>query len=171
LLLAGFVAYRCCNHWELAIDSRADGLVLNFHERCGNRVQTVILDGVRGSITGKGSYRLPEEVGSIPGAILKFSDITMRPGRVTFSLLEHSFDITERVIIIDGHEYSWNIPGEIHLNPLNTALQSNRSKRHSNTASSASEWKKGRTDTSVLLVIHGADWRTARKTAVAPVFV
>ena len=124
VLLAGcFTMYRRCNHWELAIHERHEGLSLTFRERCGNRVQTVILDGIRGSNSETRSYRLPDDVGEINGALLKFSDITMRPGRVTFTFFGHSFDVMERALFIDGDEHSWNTSGEVHLKSPNKAVE------------------------------------------------
>ena len=93
MLVAGLFVYRRCNHWELAIHDRDAGLSLKFRERCGNRVQTVILDGIRASIAETRSYRLPDDVGEIHGAVLEFSDVTLRPGRVTFTYRGHSFTL------------------------------------------------------------------------------
>lgn len=53
------------------------------------------------------TYRLPEQGEAMPDTEVTFSDTTRLPGRVTLTVGNHTVDIMERILIVDGQEFMW----------------------------------------------------------------
>lgn len=60
-------------------------------------------------------FKLPEEAERIPGAQLKFKDITLRPGRVNLEWRGHEIDLMTSRLIVDGKDYEWEQAAPIKL--------------------------------------------------------
>jgi hypothetical protein len=130
IILTSFLIVSCrmgTGFWEASLHKVNNSQAITFSLKPnGNLSRTVILNNISFE-KSTGSYRLPEEVGGISESQVSFSDTTVLPGRVTLIIKNHTFDILQRALIIDGKEFPWNssefitIEDSESIAPANTA--------------------------------------------------
>jgi len=115
LSLAG--CYRGSGEWQAELHDRAGKMALTFRllGKEEKKERTVVFESINSGVMEPRFYILPKNADKIPDTELTFQDTTLLPGRVTLKVNGHEVDIMQRNIIVDGHDYDWNIQEPIKI--------------------------------------------------------